>query len=145
MAGRSHQRSCRLLPWVPSGLLLAVAFNHFVLVSMYDLSLWLGAGFGMFSTLDVGDSRHFHIYAVTSSRDKELVIPETLEDLEERSLALPTPARLRRLGQAMAALDRAGGRPVRVELWQTRYEPESMQPESHILREIQVAGTDPVS
>ena len=145
MGGRSPQRFCRLLPLLPSGLLLAVALNHLVLVSMYDLSAWLGAGFGMFSTLDVGDSRHFHLYAVTPSRERELVIPEALEDLEERSLALPTPARLRRLGQAMAALDATGGWPVRVELWQTRYDPMSMQPASHILREIWVEGAEPVS
>ena len=46
--------------WLPSLLLVSVALHQVFLVHHTQLSPWLGGGFGMFSTTDVGTARHLH-------------------------------------------------------------------------------------
>jgi len=49
--------------YLPTLLLVAIAVNQLILANFFSLSPWLGGGYGMFSTTDVGSNRHIHIYA----------------------------------------------------------------------------------
>ena len=51
----------RFLNWLPLAVLLLVAANHAYLRYVHNLSPWLGAGFGMFSTTDSVSARQVEI------------------------------------------------------------------------------------
>ena len=125
------------LVYLPVVLLLVNAAHHFVLVRAYVLNPWLGAGFGMFSSTDGGASRHLHVFARTLDGEKELEIPDRLDDLEDRVRGLASPRRIRRLVRAMATLAGPPSATVRIELWRTVYDAVTMRPESRLLLETQ--------
>lgn len=128
-------RQSKLLAYVPCAVLLGMALNHFILVRVADLNPWLGAGFGMFSTTDGGASREFRVFAGFEEGEEELSIPEELDDLEQRTRALPSQGRLRRLAREMARIPEARGAAwLRLDLWRTAYDKESMQPTQSLLR-----------
>lgn len=122
---------------VPPVLLVGVALVQIALAHTRDLSPWLGGGFGMFATTDGRDWRHVHVTAERPGLVRDVPIPASLYDLSRRARAEPTRARLRAL--ALRAADAEGVRTVstfRIVLWRTRFEPRTLTPSSHALREV---------
>ena len=135
----------RLRPF-PCVLLVAVALHQFALTRTSGLSPWLGGGFGMFSTVDIGSARHLHVYVVRPGIEREVRPPAALEDLEGRVLALPSDARLRTLALALADTetpDQGPASAVRVEVWTTQFHPDTLRPSSRISHQSEISlGSD---
>ena len=125
----------RALHWVPVLAFLAVAAAHAFLVERYDLSRWLGGGFGMFSTTDSSTSRHVHAFTTAEDGARvEIELPDQLDELVRHTRVFPTPSAIGRLSAVIARRPGAAGRPVNVEVWQTTYDPVTMAPTSRLLR-----------
>ena len=125
----------RVLAWLPLGLLLGIAASHFVLVRCSDLHSWLGGGFGMFSTVD---TRKIQMWRVGRAGEERLEVPRSLEDAAKRAEVLPSEGRLAALARDLLETSSAGSA-VRVEVWETRFDPE-MRPEARRLRSVTVRG-----
>ena len=124
----------RLL-WLPPVLLLLVGSGQILLAKTQHLSPWLGGGFGMFASTEDRRHRHVHLIEERPGVVRELAVPDALHDQLRRALAHPTDRRLRALAREVAA--RSAMRSdsvVRLELWQTRYEPATLAPSSQALR-----------
>jgi hypothetical protein len=130
--------------YLPSALLVATALCQIILASTVDLSPWLGGGFGMFSTTDDGVNRHLHVFTTRAGHaEEEREIPQTLTDLAQRTLVLPSPVRLRVFAQALArAYSREGQRfaTLRVEVWRTTFDAERLTPRTRQLRAVVLAA-----
>ena len=87
----------RWLRLLPGLLLAAVALHQVWLARTQGLSAWSGGGFGMFSTVDAGATRHLHAFAIRPGVLRELRPPPSLEKRVLRTLALPSGANLRGL------------------------------------------------
>jgi hypothetical protein len=133
----------KTLGWLPCILLLAGAINHFILVQTGNLSPWLGGGFGMFASTDVGPSRLLVVTAVKENGDEYTVpLNGKLKKLKYRARGLPGRSQLEEL--ARATWDKLQKKPVdetesplaslRIEVWKTRYQASSLQPQ-----QIQIA------
>ncbi len=131
----------RWAPWVrflPCSILIAVASVQLVLAHTQDLTAWHGGGFGMFSTLDVGDARHVHAFVLRPGIEREVWSPPSLEDFERRVCALPSDSRLRALALELGDTptpDYGPAMGVRIQVWRTRFDSETLAPSSRILRE----------
>jgi hypothetical protein len=138
---------CVAVVWryLPSALLVVTALCQVILASTVDLSPWLGGGFGMFSTTDDGVNRHLRVVTTRAGKEEEeWEIPQTLTDLAQRTLVLPSPARLRAFAQALAReYNHAGQRfsTLRVEVWRTTFDAERLTPRTRQLRAV-VFATD---
>jgi hypothetical protein len=132
----------RLLACLPPALLLAAAANHFYLVSSHELSPWLGAGFGMFATTDVGSARLLVVNAITEGGERyPVTLNEPLSELAKRVRGLPDRTQSGALADAV--LDDLGfGRSgvaagdlstLSVEVWRTRYEPGTLRPQQTLI------------
>jgi len=134
-----------LLIWLPVLVLLAGAANHCWQVQRHQLSPWLGGGFGMFSTSDVGSARLVVITAVTrGGQEHPVTLGEPLQEIMHRARGLPDRTRLEALALATRdALNDAGSglagaelAALRIEVWRTWYEPGTLRPQqSPIARE----------
>ena len=133
----------KTLGWLPCILLLAGAINHFVLVQTGNLSPWLGGGFGMFASTDVGPSRLLVVTAVNEKGDEYTVpLNGKLKKLKYRARGLPGRRQLEVL--ARATWEKLAKKPIdetespvaslRIEVWKTRYQANSLQPQ-----QIQIA------
>jgi hypothetical protein len=111
----------RALARLPVALLLAVAAHHFWLVQARSLHPWLGGGFGMFSTVD---ARSVVALRAGGASEERIPLPDELEDAAERCEALPGPARLQALADALAELPEQAGAVVRVEVWEAGFGPD---------------------
>jgi hypothetical protein len=135
-------RALRLLPcW----LLVVVALHQLLLVHARDLSPWLGGGFGMFSTTDVGSARHVHVYLLRPGLEREVRVQPQQEPIEIRALALPSDPNLEKLALSLARTptpDHGPAQAVRVQLWKTRYDPETLLASGVIVRELDVPLSD---
>jgi hypothetical protein len=120
-------------------LLIALAAAHFALVRCCALHPWLGGGFGMFSAVD---ARHLQAWRLEGAAWARVEIPPELDDAAERAEALPSRSRLRSLARALA--EDGPGAPVRVEVWETRFD-AAMQPLPRRLRaeEVDAGGGRP--
>ena len=130
------------LRFVPSALLIVVAVHQLVLARDAALSPWLGGGFGMFSTTDVGSRRHLHAFVLRPGIEREVVAPPHLEEAERRARGLPSEPHLRDLALELATTstpDHGAATGVRVEVWRTRYDPKTLTPTDHLLRELRLA------
>ena len=137
--------SARWLAHLPIAILVGVALSQIVLAQRADLSPWSGGGFGMFSTTDAGARRHLHVFVLRPGLERELPTPLELEELARRARALPTARNLRALAYEMAKLptpDPGSPTGVRVEVWRTRFDPETLIPSSHILRSLEIPLAD---
>lgn len=135
---KSMGRAWRLvLAGLPTLALLAGATNHFWLVHRDRLSPWLGGGFGMFSTNDVGDFRRVVVTAeLRDGQRYPVTLREPLDELVDRARGLPDQRRLAALAQAtrkaLAApgsgldIDRLAA--LRIEVWRTEIEPRTLRP-----------------
>ena len=141
---RLTPKTIRRLGYLPPGLLVFVATLQIGLVSMAGLSPWLGGGFGMFSTLNDRGHRHLHLTLERSGVQHGVDVPAELHDRARRVLALPTEARLRALAAAVASHSNPSpGSELRLAIWRTRYDPESLQPSSHVLRKVTIRIGEP--
>jgi hypothetical protein len=117
---------------LPLVLLGAIAASHLVLARTTQLNPWLGGGFGMFSTVDARDLE----IEVVGDPAARLEVPERLEDAADRAVAMPTRARVEALANALAV---ESGRPVRVAVWEVRFD-RAMQPLTTLLRRAEARG-----
>ena len=133
----------KILGWLPCILLLLVAGNHFILAHTWNLAPWLGGGFGMFASTDVGSTRWITVTAVNENGDEHRVpLKGHLRDLKYRARNLPNASQLNALAQAVwkkleaDAVEEEEGTPasLSIEVWKTRYHAKSLQPE-----QIQIA------
>jgi hypothetical protein len=126
---------------LPPLLLAAVALQQIWLARTAELSPWLGGGFGMFASTDSAAQRHLHAWVIRPGSRRELEVPEALREELRRALALPTEARLRALAQQLAereaeeAADYEGpAEAIELQVFRTRYDPETLAPEGELLR-----------
>jgi hypothetical protein len=132
----------RALGWLPVALLLVGVGNHLWQVQRHRLSPWLGAGFGMFATTDVGSARQVYLTAVLADgREQEITLGEPYRDTLKRARGLPSESWLRRLAEAtFQALDSvsdaefsAPAVALRVEIWRVSYRPSTLEPSASLL------------
>ncbi len=126
---------------VPALLLVVVATHQLYLSANVGLSPWSGGGFGMFSTTDAGATRHLHAFVIRPGIEREIRVPEALRDRERRALTLPSDANLRALASALAELptpDHGLATGVRIQVWRTRFDPNTLAPISSIHRALVV-------
>ncbi len=130
----------KALPWLPSALLLCVALNQVYLAKTTHLSAWKGGGFGMFSTTDGGPNRRVRVFVEGPGIDREVPVPEHLEDVAQRASALPSDRNLARLARQIV---RATGsqseevRRVRVEVWRIEFARVDLKPTPRRLHAFQ--------
>ena len=136
------------LPCLPVALLSAVALNQVYLAHTTHLSAWKGGGFGMFSTTDGGPNRRVRVFVEGPGIDREVPVPEHLDDLAERSSIFPVDRNLARLARQMAIA--TGGlseevRTVRVEVWRIEFASSDLEPTPRLLRSflLEVMRGDP--
>ncbi len=133
--------SARRLAHLPIAILVGVALSQIVLAQRSGLSPWSGGGFGMFSTTDAGARRHLHVFVLRPGLERELPPPQALQELTRRVRVLPSERNLRALALEMAAAptpDPGPATAVRIEVWRTTFEPDSLTPSTHILRSLEV-------
>jgi hypothetical protein len=138
------------LTWSPVAVLLGAAASHAWLVHQHRLSPWLGAGFGMFASTDVGLARSVHLTALLADgQERPLRLPEPFDEVLARTRSLPTPARIEGLAEIVHRYllqdppEAPGLRPthLRIEVWRNHYEPGSLQPRAVLLaRELVALG-----
>jgi hypothetical protein len=125
----------------PPIVLVAVAFSQIWLAHTEHLSPWLGGGFGMFSSQDVGGTRHLHAFALHAGVRRELELPEGLRHEISRALALPTPERLRALADQFGVQDDPDfgvAQALELQVFATRFDPITLEPSGVLLRTIEV-------
>ena len=127
----------RFLGWLPIFLLLIVAAYHFFLVRTQHLSPWLGGGFGMFASTDVGSSRKLIVTAISKNGVEHPVkLMGHLEELHQRARGLPSSSQLDVLAHEIwKELDKENTEnkefpliSLRIEVWKTNYYAKSLQP-----------------
>jgi hypothetical protein len=122
-------------------VLVLVALHQLFLVETADLSPWFGGGFGMFASTDAGRARHLHAVVLRPGLEREVFVPDELQDLANRARTLPSDANLKALARELAQLptpDYGPATGVRIQVWRTRYHPETLVPQSHLLRGLVV-------
>jgi hypothetical protein len=133
---RIRERTFRTLP---IALLVIVALHQIALTRITGLSPWSGGGFGMFSTLDHGSRRHLHAFILRSGLRREVVPPAALADEINDALTFPTDASLSALARNLAGTptpDHGAATAVQIQVWHTRFDPETLTPMSLLLREF---------
>ena len=138
--GHVRRRWPDWLPLLPAVLLTVVAAVQIHLVRSEHLDPWKGGGFGMFSTTEGGPHRHVHVYVSTAAGEERIDPPDALGDLEDRLRTLPTRTRMERFLRALAAAH--PDRIVRVEIWQTDFDPETLRPSVAVVREMRHVPDD---
>jgi len=131
----------RWAPTLPSALLIVVALHQIFLAETQALSPWSGGGFGMFSSVDAGSTRHLHAFQIRPGLHREVRSPAFLEDEVRRMLTLPSPKRMREVATALAdvsAPDHGAPASILLQVWHTRYDPDTLVATSRILREFEL-------
>jgi hypothetical protein len=123
-------------------LLGCVAVSHFALAYSADLSGWKGAGFGMFSTVDGGKARHFHVHLFAVSGETQMKIPKQFAELEACTKELPTGKAMARFANELLAVAPEHTLAIRVDLWRDHYDSETMEPSSELLRSVEIKADE---
>jgi hypothetical protein len=134
-------KKTRWLWYLPAALLIATACTQLWLALSAGLSPWSGGGFGMFSTLDAGGSRHLHAIALRPGIRRELAIPDSLDEEVLRALTLPSDGRLRTLALAFAKLPNPDAGPLtamEIQVWAQSFDARSLSPYGTLLRSISI-------
>ena len=134
--------AARIARCLPSALLAGVAALQIALAHTIGLSAWSGGGFGMFSTTDAGPYRHAHVFVLRPGIVREIEVPDSLAKDLERALTFPSDGALRLLARELAMLpspDEGPPTAVRLQVWQTRHDPETLAPASRMLRGLDIA------
>lgn len=95
----------------------------------------------MFSSVDAGSTRHLHAFQIRPGIHREVRPPESLDDEVRRMLTLPSPQRMRDVAIALAEVStRDHGAPasILIQVWHTRYDPDTLVPTGDILREFEM-------
>ncbi len=125
--------------YLPTLLLVAIAVNQLILANFFSLSPWLGGGYGMFSTTDVGSNRHIHIYAKSEGIIKELIYPKELSDLALRTKSFPTDRNLDKFTRTIAQIeDDSALKSIEIQVWKSHFKTYSLDPSSKILRSVEL-------
>jgi len=125
--------------YLPTLLLIAIAVNQLILANFFSLSPWLGGGYGMFSTTDVGSNRHIHIYAKSEGIIKELIYPRDLKDIVIRTKSFPTDTNLRRLARRISEIeDDSALKSIEVRVWKSQYKSKTLHPSSKMLKSVEL-------
>jgi len=125
--------------YLPTLLLIAIAVNQLILANFFSLSPWLGGGYGMFSTTDVGSNRHIHIYAKSEGILKELIYPRDLKDIVIRTKSFPTDTNLRRLARRISEIeDDSALKSIEVQVWKSQYKSKTLHPSSKMLKSVEL-------
>jgi len=127
--------------YLPIFLFVIVALSQIYLAHTSNLCAWKGGGFGMFSTTDGGSNRHLHIFLLNDTMHKEVVTPDPLIDLDKRTANLPTERKLRKFGRKIAEAysdEMVNFSRVRVEVWRTEFDAETLQPKASVIRELTI-------
>jgi len=120
---------------------MSIACIQLFLVYTEGLSPWWGGSFGMFSTTDAWGTRHIHAFAIRPGIRRELRIPRYLEKMVKRVLVFPTKSNLRDLAFELAEIPTPDPGPLKsieIQVWATRFDPESLRPSSLIMRSLEV-------
>ena len=149
LCGRERSRRLlssrgRVLKWLPSLLLVAVACHQIVLTRTQGLSPWAGGGFGMFSSADAGSTRHVHAFVQRPGLRREVDPPPELRDSLRRAMTLPSDTRLREIARVLEKMptpDHGPASSLEVQVWQTHHRVADLAPGSRILRSL-VVDTD---
>ena len=121
----------KVISYLPSILLIAVAINQLILANFFSLSPWLGGGYGMFSTTDVGSNRHLHVYARSDGILKELIYPPDLDVLALRTKSFPTTNNLKYFAHRIAELeDDKSISSIEVQVWKSYFKTYALEPSS---------------
>ena len=126
------------LEYLSAAVLVAVALTQLVLAPTVGLSAWLGGGFGMFATTDARGLRHLHVIELRPGIEREIFPPTPIDDVVRRAQSLPTDHNLASLARWMVG--QSGSPPpvsVRVEVWQTRFDPETLEPVTVLMRALE--------
>jgi hypothetical protein len=115
-----------------------VALSHAQLAVKHDLTQWLGGGFGMFSTADMGSSRKIRLTADDAGIWRDIPIPSLVWLELDRLRALPTEELATDLLHAARRWSQSrdceigllcGTQIYRVEVWSTIYSTVDLSPE----------------
>ena len=133
-------------------LLLSMAANHGYQRYLHNLSPWLGAGFGMFSTTDSVSARQVVVYGLDENGfGRELPVPEALSEQARRALALPSPTMLQRLLERIhrhrlettcLSVSDCVFPAYRIEVWRADYDPETLLPKGSRIAELSLTVSD---
>ena len=126
----------RLLEHLPVILLLIVASHQIVRSQTGHLDPWKGGGFGMFASTDGGRARYLRVFIEGLPETLEVHLEGSIGELELRAKTLPTDRNLEAVAEQ--ALARVGDEvapitAVRVEVWVTRFDPETLKPTPELL------------
>jgi hypothetical protein len=128
----------KFLYFIPPLLLVLVALHQIYLARTAELSPWKGGGFGMFSTTELGVARTVRIFVSAPDRSEELEIPDSLAEGAQKVAALPSSRLVERFAKQIAAREQRNERPVdsvRIEVWRTRFEIQTLKPELEKIRD----------
>ena len=125
--------------YLPTIVLVLIALSQIVLASFYNLSPWLGGGYGMFSSTDVGKNRHIHIYANSPGIKKELLYPEDLKDFVIRTKSFPTDRNLKALAQRILEIEDDNTlTSIEIKVWKSQFIPKTLHPSSKMLKSVKL-------
>jgi hypothetical protein len=96
----------------------------------------------MFSTTDAGATRHLHAFVMRPGIQRELQIPEALQDQERRVVTLPSDANLHAFALELVDLptpDHGPATAVRIQVWHTEFDRISLAPIGRILKSLEVS------
>lgn len=132
-------------------VLIGVALNHAHLSLNNDLTQWLGGGFGMFSTADMGTSRKIRLTAKDADIWRDVPIPSVVWLELDGLRALPSEEMAADLLDAVRGWNESrdceidllcGTQVYRVEVWSTVYSPVDLSPEQTQLANYQFERND---
>lgn len=125
----------KAISYLPTIVLVIIAINQLLLANFFNLSPWLGGGYGMFSTTDVGRNRHIHIYANSPGIRKELIYPQDLKDIVFRTKSFPTGRNLKRLARRISVIeDDSTLQSIEIQVWKSQYKSKTLHPSGKMLK-----------
>ena len=134
-----------LFSYLPILFFILIAGYHFYLVHNHHLSPWLGGGYGMFSTTDYGPSRFIKIFALKNNIIQEQIeIPEQLSQLSKQVRSLPDNKNIQKLAievENYLAFNQHTFPTIRIEIWVTHYDSETLKPTYQKLNTIDYQTT----
>lgn len=129
-----------MLPYLPILFFIIIVGHHFYLVKYHHLSPWQGGGYGMFSTTDYGPSRFIKIFTLNNNIiQEEIEIPEYLSQLSKQVRSLPNSKYIKNLAielENYLAINQHSAPIIRVEIWKTNYDSETLRPSHQKLNTI---------
>ena len=92
----------------------------------------------MFSSTELGPARFVRVLVEAPERSEELLIPESLQELEQRAAILPSDSCLKKLAEGILQHEQRKKQPVsviRIDVWRTEYEVMTLRPHAKKIRD----------